>query len=790
MEASLKGRFGGSLRISDFPEDQPEISVVSEVSLPVSNSMENPHEAPIQCNSQARKAHKHNHIFRWKPTCFNCGVKSRLEKKLWIGLACLVFVILGLLISFLMLAVSATNKSQEGISNLDEICMSPECVITAERVMNSMDSTQNPCEDFFAFSCGGWMAKNPIPESSTNWDQFDVLREKMNREIKSLLETEPIPTDPQPVLLAQKLYTMCLAQDNRENHTQMRNLVEKVVGNGEFHSLNDLGTTLGRIRRETNGNFIISMYVFFDEKQPTENTIYIDQQTFGVAIPYLLDTSPNVFVTAYETLIQDLWPLVYPEESNSTQIASELLAFERELAQIATRMENRRNRTALYNPIDLKDLQDILPNQSNWREYFEQIFSETELVIDWNNLTIIVKDTAYFEGLSSVLVKFDYRIIRNYLKWRIIFQFGNAVSAQFQQRIFQYLKVTSGVQYPPPRYKVCSEWVNRHMGWAVSYRYVRTNFRTNFKDEVDSIVKDIRKGFYEILQESDWIREDTKTLAHRKAQAMSAFIAYPKWLLDNREALNQEFQGLLTENLNSNHFDNFVKVYKWVSSKSLRELDKEKDYSKWISYSTVVNAFYSASYNAIAFPAGILQIPFYGYPLQSMNYGGIGAVIGHEITHAFDDEGAQSDEKGRLRNWWDPETLEKYSAKARCFVYQYGNYTVPELDHMPLNGINTQGENIADNGGLRQAFRGYKAYVKRHGQEQRLPGLNFTPDQLFFIGFAQSLCGSYRIKNLQQQILTSRHSPWKFQVKGSVANSVDFALTWKCPIPVYPCQIW
>jgi len=246
------------------------------------------------------------------------------------------------------------------------------------------------------------------------------------------------------------------------------------------------------------------------------------------------------------------------------------------------------------------------------------------------------------------------------------------------------------------------------------------------------------------------------------------------------------------------HFQNGIEIGKWSTAYVWSKMREKVDKTDWKRHDTpaIVNAFYSPIENSIQFPAGILQGNFFGSDRPAyMNYGGIGWVIGHEITHGFDDSGRQFNGNGNLAQWWQPEAEENYLAKAQCIIWQYGNYTAESIN-VNLNGINTQGENIADNGGIKEAYKAYGSWVKRNGQEPRLPGFSkFSPKQMFWISAGNTWCSKYRDFALERRIRTGAHSPGPFRVKGPFSNSPDFARDFQCPLgsqmnPVKKCEVW
>jgi predicted metalloendopeptidase len=361
----------------------------------------------------------------------------------------------------------------------------------------------------------------------------------------------------------------------------------------------------------------------------------------------------------------------------------------------------------------------------------------------------------------------------------------------------KFSKKLTGKSEEPPRWRKCVGAASGSLANAVGSLYVTKYFNEDSKTEALMMVSEIRRQFERLLDEVEWMDEDTKRQARVKAQGMVEHIGYPSELLEMSK-LEDLYYGLeLSPNA---YLGNALNMTVFGTNYAFSKLREKVNKTDWVRHGrpAVVNAFYSPLENSIQFPAGILQGIFFSSDRPKyMNYGAIGWVIGHEITHGFDDQGRQFDEEGNLVDWWHPETKKRYLKKAQCIISQYGNYTIKALDNMQLNGINTQGENIADNGGIKEAYRAYNSWVSRHGAEPRLPGVNYTPRQLFWVSAANVWCAKYRPKALKLRVLTGVHSPDQFRVQGPFSNMDDFSRDFNCPVgsnmnppKENKCQVW
>lgn len=299
-----------------------------------------------------------------------------------------------------------------------------------------------------------------------------------------------------------------------------------------------------------------------------------------------------------------------------------------------------------------------------------------------------------------------------------------------------------------------------------------------------------------MLQELDWMDSKTKTRALKKADQITPHIAYAKEILDDK-LINEFYEGIDLQK--DSYLKNIIRLKKFISLYYVKEFRNPIDKQSWKTHggAAIVNAFYNPAENSIQFPAGILDGVFFNAdrPLY-MNYGAIGFVVGHEITHGFDDQGSQKDGDGNLVDWWEPETKKRYLEKAQCIIDQYGNYTVEvEGEVLNVNGITTQGENIADNGGIKETFRAYESVVRKYGPEPILPGLGYSQRQLMWLSGASVWCSVKRPASLKNQVLTDPHSPGIYRVNGPFANMPEFAQDWGCPVgskmnPVNRCNVW
>jgi len=407
---------------------------------------------------------------------------------------------------------------------------------------------------------------------------------------------------------------------------------------------------------------------------------------------------------------------------------------------------------------------------------------------------IVVSVPSFFESLGRLLKETPQRTIANYMMWRIHAFSSFFLTEELRKRQLVYSTAVSGKQEQEPRWKECIDITSGSLSIAVGALYVRKYFRQDSKATALEMVNGIRKEFENILNEVNWMDDETRKSALNKLHSMSTHIGYPDEIMDNAK-IEKYYENLSIDP--ENYLSSVLHMNVFGTDYAFNKLRKPVNKTDWVTHArpAIVNAFYSSIENSIQFPAGILQGQFFSADRpRYMNYGAIGFVIGHEITHGFDDQGRQFDLNGNLIDWWQASTKEHYLEKAKCIIEQYGNYTEPSTG-LKLNGVNTQGENIADNGGIKESYLAYKRWVEENGPEARLPGLDYTPEQLFWVSAAQTWCSVYRPESMKMRITTGVHSPAQFRVLGPLSNMRDFASDFNCPEgspmnPVKKCEVW
>ncbi|XP_034358872.1 membrane metallo-endopeptidase-like 1 isoform X1 [Arvicanthis niloticus] len=696
-------------------------------------------------------------------------------------------------------------------SQKSDICTTPGCVIAAARILQNMDQSRNPCENFYQYACGGWLRHHVIPETNSRYSVFDILRDELEVILKGVLEDSSVQHRP-AVEKAKTLYRSCMNQSviEKRDSEPLLNVLNIVGGwpvamdkwNETVGPKWELERQLAVLNSQFNKRVLIDLFIWNDDQNSSQHVIYIDQPTLGMPSReyYFKEDSHKVreaylqFMTSVATMLRK--DLNLPKENAMVrEEMAQVLNLETHLANATVPQEKRHDVTALYHRMDLMELQDRFGLKGfNWTLFIQNVLSsvQVELLPDEE---VVVYGIPYLENLEEIIDIYSAQTMQNYLVWRLILDRIGSLSQRFKEARVDYRKALYGTTVEEVRWRECVSYVNSNMESAVGSLYIKRAFSKDSKSTVRELIEKVRSVFVDNLDELNWMDEESKKKAQEKAMNIREQIGYPDYILeDNNRHLDEEYSSLtFSEDL---YFENGLQNLKNNAQRSLKKLREKVDQNLWIIGAAVVNAFYSPNRNQIVFPAGILQPPFFSKDQpQSLNFGGIGMVIGHEITHGFDDNGRNFDKNGNMLDWWSNFSARHFQQQSQCMIYQYGNFSWDLANNQNVNGFSTLGENIADNGGVRQAYKAYLQWLAEGGKDQRLPGLNLTYAQLFFINYAQVWCGSYRPEFAIQSIKTDVHSPLKYRVLGSLQNLPGFSEAYHCPrgSPMHPmkrCRIW
>ncbi|XP_070330267.1 membrane metallo-endopeptidase-like 1 isoform X3 [Odocoileus virginianus] len=693
-----------------------------------------------------------------------------------------------------------------------ETCTTPGCVMAAARILQNMDPSMEPCDDFYQYACGGWLRRHVIPETNSRYSVFDILRDELEIILKAVLENSTTKDRP-AVQKAKVLYRSCMNESEIEKRDSqpLLNILEVVGGwpvamdkwNKSVGPQWELEQQLAVMNAQFNRRVLIDLFIWNDDQNSSRHIIYIDQPTLGMpSREYYFKEGNNQkvreaylqFMVSVATMLRA--DLNLPENNNLVQEdMAQVLELETQLANATAPQEERHDVTALYHRMDLEQLQNRFGLKGfNWTLFIQSVLSSVKINL-LPDEEVVVYGIPYLQNLEGIIDVYSPRTMQNYLIWRLVLDRISSLSQRFKEARASYRKALYGTTVEEVRWRECVSYVNSNMESALGSLYVKEAFPGDSKDVVKELIDKVRAVFVDTLDELSWMDESSKKKAQEKAMNIREQIGYPDYILEEaNKHLDEEYSNLnFSEHL---YFENGLQNLKAGAQRSLKKLREKVDQNLWIIGAAVVNAFYSPNRNQIVFPAGILQPPFFSKEQpQALNFGGIGMVIGHEITHGFDDNGRNFDKNGNMLDWWSNFSAQHFREQSECMVYQYGNYSWDLADDQNVNGFSTLGENIADNGGVRQAYKAYLKWVAEGGKDQQLPGLELTYQQLFFINYAQVWCGSYRPEFAIQSIKTDVHSPLKYRVLGSLQNLDAFADAFHCTkgSPMNPkvrCRVW
>lgn len=659
------------------------------------------------------------------------------------------------------------------------VCTTPDCVLTAARVLSFMDPSADPCTDFYRFACGGWIADNPIPSDRARTSTFDKLADDNNAVVAQILQL----SGPEPYLQKPRaLYRQCVDMDSRGDGRDLAALT-RMSTSMKAGSLESRLATL--VRLGSSGLFVTAVGI--DDEHPERNAVFVAQGGLGLpaAEYYTSDEAQfNATRAAYARYCASAMAMLGEvDEVEAATLASSVLKVETQLARLFVPKAKLRDPSSLYNMRTIAALQADCPFL-NWKGFFDDLFPGLNLS------SVVVEQPTYLAALSSDFASFSPDDITRYLQWRAVspwLPFGNEAMLG---AVTEFKRALRGVEVMTPVPEQCQWIVSDVFAFSIGRSFIERTFSGESKNAAVDMVTRIKAAFESHLGEVEWLDNSARMLAKAKAEAMRRKIGYPDWILDNAK-LQHHYRDFSVGALS--FLENMVEAGEAAARRSLEKLGQNVDADEWYMSPQTVNAYYSPSGNEIVFPAGILQPPFYSHAqAQSLNFGGIGAVVGHELTHGFDDQGSKYDSAGRLAPWWDKQTSRAFQKEAQCLVDQYAAF---QIDGTHVNGNYTLGENIADNGGIKQSLAAYRSWVAENGKEPSLPGLRMSSDQLFFLGFGQVWCGSSTPQNTQRQLSSDPHSPGVFRVLGTLGNSRAFTKAFQCSpespmVAAEPCEVW
>ncbi len=626
-----------------------------------------------------------------------------------------------------------------------------------------MDKKVKPSEDFFRFVNGTWLDNTEIPADRTRWGSFDELRKNTDDDVKSILE-EAIKskryssnTDQGKAINLYKTI-MDTVTRNKNGVKPLKPYLDKI---NAVKNVADLQALLTEMHRNGSGLGFFGTSVSTDAKDSNRNVLYLG--TGSVGLPdrdyYLSDTPDNVEIRQkYMEHVTRMFKFLGESDKQAKINAEKILAFETALITPTFDRVERRDRRKTYNPMSVADLQNLAPS-IKWSKYLNEVGYKG---ID----SIIVSQPKYITALESILKKGNVDEWKNYMRWTLLNGSTGALSTDIETANWEfYSKTLQGALKEKPRDENALATVNGGLGEALGKLYVEKKFPPQAKAKAQDMVKNVLKAFENRVNNLPWMTRATKDNAIAKIHKTKVKIGYPdKWKDFSKLVIKSPEEG-------GTYFENRKNMAKWRFEENLSKLGKAVDKDEWFMSPQTVNAYFNPSFNEIVFPAAILQPPFYDYRAdEAVNYGGIGAVIGHEISHSFDDSGSRYDSDGNLKDWWTEEDLKLFTELGGALADQYS--ALEPLPGIFVDGKFTLGENIGDLGGVNAAYDGLQIYYKEHGRPGLIDG--FTPEQRFFISWATIWRTKSRDEHIKNQVKTDSHSPGMYRAYVPLQNVEAF----------------
>jgi len=655
----------------------------------------------------------------------------------------------------------------------------PSMPYTPSLDLTAMDKSVDPCVDFYQYACGGWQTNNPIPPDQTSWSVYAKLYQDNLVFLRAILEQASAGSERDNVnQQIGDFYAACMDESGVEKRG-LAALQPDLDAIASLRSVKDMTPLLARLQFAYGQTVLFSQGSTQDPDDSEKQIAELDQG--GLGLPdrdYYLkeDAKSKEIRERYRQHVEKVFRLLGESPQTAKKSADTVLRMETALAKAQLTRVARRDPYQLKHKMKIAGLNQITP-RVDWRVYYRQLeYPSFEMV------NLATPD--YFRALNHQLASEPLANWKTYLRFHVADSFSPYLSSTFVDENFAfYRKYLRGAKEQQPRWKRCVQYTDRDLGEALGQVYVQKVFSPELKASTLAMVLGIEDAMGERIRGLDWMSPETKQQALTKLAGIRNKIGYPdKWRdYSSVGIVRTDFAG------------DVRRAHEFERRREINKVGKPVDHGEWEVSPPTVDAYYDPQMNDINFPAGVLQPPLYDAKLDDApNYGDTGGTIGHELTHGFDDEGSQFDAKGNLRNWWTKEDRAKFDARTQCVEDQYAQYVV--VDEVHINSQLTLGEDVADLGGEILAYIAWKGAT---ANQQLTPVDGLTPEQRFFVGFAQWACANERAEELRMRAVTDEHSPAKYRINGVVVNMPEFSQAFSCragqPMvnpPQKVCKVW
>ena len=641
--------------------------------------------------------------------------------------------------------------------------------------INAMDRSIDPCVDFFAYSCGGWIKKNPIPADQSSWDTYSKMQDENLGQLRGILEEASAP-DAKRYAVTQKIgdyYASCTDEKAVEakGADPLKPWLERIA---KINSKADIAELKAALIYD---NVIFNLSSIQDFRDASQVVANVDQG--GLGLPdrdyYTKDDAKSKQLRkGYLAHMQKMFELLGDKPKAAAAEARTIMRIETALARGSMTRVERRDPKSLDHKMTIAELETISP-AFHWQAYFAKMEMPA-----LSSLNVMAPE--FFKTMNKELDSESLADWKTYLRWRVVHADAEHLSSAFVNEDFAFFgKTLEGKEKLRPLWKRCTDDIDNDLGEALGQAYVEKYFSPEAKQKALKMVKEIEAAMEQDVNGLPWMSATTKQQALAKLHGMGNKIGYPdKW---------RDYTKL--EIVRGDELGNVERARQFEFNRQLAKIGKPVDRGEWDMTPPTVNAYYNSQMNDINFPAGVLQPPAFDPNSDAApNYGDTGGTIGHELTHGFDDEGRQFDAQGNLRDWWTADDAKEFEKRASCISDQYSTYTI--VDDIKINGKLTLGEDVADLGGLMLAYMAWKEDTK----DQKLaPIEDLSPDQRFFVGYGQSWCGQTRDETKRMRATVDPHSPEKYRTNGVVSNMPEFQEAFHCKagspmVNQNRCRVW